>query len=184
MKAKFIFAVFIFALVGYGCAKSVPDKRQIIAKINNYEITKEEFNEEFKLSPNSRTDTLDSRKEFLNTLVNRKLILQDAQSKGLDKDKDFLKMVERFWEQSLLKLVLDRKSKETAGLVIVSDKEIEAVYNKLKADGKTDKTYEQAYSQLKWEIVRAKETRILGDWMASLRNKSNIKLDLELLKDK
>ena len=184
MRVKFILLFFILVLVGYGCSRPAADKRQIIAKINNYEITQEEFIEEFQLSPNNRNDTVDSRKEFLNTLVNRKLILQDAQSKGLDRDKDFLKMVERFWEQSLLRLVLDRKSKEVAGTVIVTDKEIKTVYDKLKTDGKIDKSYEQSYGQLKWEILRAKETRMLGDWMNSLRNKSDIKLNLDLLKDK
>lgn len=182
MKKSIAFLLLLILAVS-GCGKPAPKDKQIIAKINNYEIAKEEFDDEFRLSPYSRNASFNSRKEFLNTLINRKLILQDAEAKGIDRDKDFLKAVERFWEQSLLKLVLERKTNEIAGAVTVTDKEIEALYNKLKEEGKTDKSYEQLYSQLKWEITRIKETRMLGDWVNSLRNKSDIKLNLDLLKN-
>ena len=183
MKKNIAFLL-LLALAVCGCTKPAPKDRRVVAKVNNYEITKDEFNEEFQLSPYARSDTPDSKKEFLNTLISRKLILQDAEAKGIDKEKDFLKMVERFWEQSLLKLVLERKSKEIAGAVAVTDKEIALVYNKLKADGKTDKTYDALYSQIKWEITRVKETRMLGDWVSSLRNKSDIKLNLDPITEK
>jgi len=182
MKKNFAFLL-LLALALCGCTKPADKDKQVVARINNYEITKDEFNAEFQASPYSRSDTLDSRKEFLNTLINRKLILQDAEAKGLDEDKDFLKMVEHFWEQSLLKLVLDRESKEIAGAVMVTDKEIEALYSKLKTEGKTDKTYDALYSQLKWELTRIKETRMLADWLSALRNKSDIRLNLELIKE-
>ncbi|MFA5157023.1 MAG: SurA N-terminal domain-containing protein [Candidatus Omnitrophota bacterium] len=180
MKRLIAFLLLVVFVI-CGCAKQAPKNKEILAKINNYEITKEEFDEEFKLSAYGRIDTPDSRKEFLNMLINRKVILQDAEAKGIDRDKDFLKMVERFWEQSLLKLTLDRKAKEVAGAVVVTDKEIEAVYNKLKEEGKTDKPYDQLYNQIKWELTRVKESRILGDWMASLRSQADTKLNLNLL---
>jgi PBP1b-binding outer membrane lipoprotein LpoB len=173
--------ILLTALFIFGCAGKPKDKK-VLVKVNNYEITPEEFEEEFKESAYARNDTLESRKEFLNLLVNRKLILQDAQSKNLDKDRDFLKMIEKFWEQSLLKLALDKKSKEIAGLAQVSDKAIEEAYQKMLKEGKTDKTYEQMYNQIKWEIIREKETQLMDEWIERLREKSNIKVNYELLK--
>ncbi len=175
--------ILLVALFVFGCCPNKPVNKKVLAKINNYEITAEEFQGEFKASSYGYTDTAESRKEFLNTLINRKLILQDAQKKGLDKDKSFLKMIEKFWEQSLLKLAIDRKTRETAGAIQVTDKEIEAVYNDMVKEGKAaDKTYIQMYQQIKWELTRAKETQWLNDWISQLHKRSDIKVNYDLLK--
>ena len=58
-----------------------------LVTINNYKITTEKFERDFKESAFAVNDTQESRKEFLHALVKRKLILQDAQARGLDKDK-------------------------------------------------------------------------------------------------
>jgi len=180
MKKNLIFLCIL--ILAAGCRQAPRQVKQVLAKINDYDITKEEFQEEFKQSAFGRVDTLESRKEFLNNLINRKLILQDAQRKNLDKDKSFLKMIERFWEQSLLKLALDKKTKEIAGAALVSDKTIEETYQNMRKDGKTDKTYDQMYNQIKWEITKFKETQMLNNWVAGLRNKADIRVNKDLLK--
>ncbi len=119
MKNKIIFLLMILLIAGCGCP--LPKDKKVLAKINNYEIGLDEFKAQFLASPYSKDNTPETRKEFLKMLIGRKLILQDAQAKGLDKEKDFLKMIERFWEQSLLKLALERKSREIAGSVGVKD---------------------------------------------------------------
>lgn len=108
-----------------GCKSQVKD-RQILAKINNYEITKDEFEEEFSDSGFAASDTEESRRKFLENLIDRKLILQEAQAKGLDKEKAFLKSIERFWEQSLLKIAVDRKARDISISAYSRDKEKES----------------------------------------------------------
>ncbi len=179
MKKTFVFLSLLIFVAGCNPA---PKNKQILAKINNYEISLDEFKEEFRDSSYASNEALDSEKDFLNSLINRKLILQDAQKKGLDKDKSFLRMIERFWEQSLLKLAIDRKTKETAGSVMVTDKEIEDTYNNLVKESRADKPYDQMYQQIKWQITRNKETQQLNDWVAQLHKKSDIKVNYELLK--
>ncbi len=175
------FIILLLSVFVLGC-QNQPKNKVVLAKVNNYEITQQEFEEEFKDSSFGRVDTLESRKEFLNTLINRKLILQEAQKKGLDKDKAFLKMIEKFWEQSLLKLALDKKSKEIAGSAIVSDKKIEEAYQRMLKNGKTDKTYDQMYNQIKWDILKLKESKAMNDWVNDLHKKADIKIDYGLLK--
>lgn len=171
--------ILLFAL---GCVRAPKEERTVLAKVNNYEITKEEFEREFKDSSFGRTDTPESRKEFLNNLINRKLILQDAQARGLDKDKAFLKAIEKFWEQSLLKVTLDRKAKEIAGSVFVSDKAIEETYNKMVKEGKADRPYSKMYNQIKWELTRIQESQIMDNWISDLRKRADIKINQDLLK--
>jgi hypothetical protein len=111
-----------------GCKCQAKD-RQVLAKINNYEITKQEFEEEFMDSGFGAYDTEESRKSFLDNLINRKIVLQEAQGQGIDKDEAFLKSIERFWEQSLLKAMLDKKSKDIALLKGADKKEAEDAYD-------------------------------------------------------
>lgn len=167
-------------LVFIGCES--PVKEAAVVTINDYSVSQPEFEAEFKDSPFGRKDTLDSRKQFLEVLINRKLILQDAQKRGIDKEKDFLKSIERFWEQSLMKAYLDRKSQEVAGKVLVTDFAVEQAYKNLLAEGRTDKTYEEMYKQIKWELTRAKEAQIMDEWLNDLRSKAAINENLELLK--
>jgi len=173
-----LFVMLIFVM---GCSRA-PSEKPILAKIGNYEIALDEFEKEFKESSYARSDSLESRNEFLNSLVDRKLILQDAQAKGLDKEKNFLKMIERFWEQSLLKLALDEKTKEISSSVVVSEKEIEARYQKMFQAGQTDKSYEQIRQQIKLEIARSKGAKAINDWIAGLRKKTKVTVDYNLLK--
>ena len=175
-KYPYLLFLLLFLL---GCSRQ-PEK-QILVKINDYEITKGEFDTEFKQSAFGRNDTPESRREFLSSLIDRKLILQDAQQQGLDKNASFLKMIERFWEQSLLKLTLDEKSQLIANSAVVNELEIKDAYQKLIKEGKTDKSYEQMYKQIKWELARQKGSQMMNNWIASLRKKARIKINSYLL---
>jgi len=172
----------IFLLVIFGCGKA-PQEKDIVVKINDYEISKQEFEEDFKDSSFGMADTLESRKEFLNNLINQKLILQDAQRKDLDKDKNFLRMIERFWEQSLLKLTIDKKSKQVSGSVSVSDRDVESVYQNMVKEGTADKPYLQMYKQIKWEITKIKESKAMNEWINDLHKNACIEVNESLLKN-
>lgn len=154
-KRSFLLAVTLIFLSG--CCPSSPSRedKDIIVSVNNYCITRSEFESEFKTSPYGKTDTPESRKEFLNTLIDRKLILQYAQKEGLDKEKNFLKMIEKFWEQSLLKIALDKKTREIESKISVSG----------------------------WEAKRTAETKMLSDWMNELRKQAHITIKDDTLRN-
>jgi len=178
---KNLLFILCLSLILVGCTCPIKPKKVVLARINNYDITKEEFETEFKESSFGRTDTLESRKEFLNNLISRKLILQEAQKSGLDKQQNFLKLIEKFWEQSLLKLSLDKKTQEIAGSVKISDREVEGLYKELAKAGKTDKPYAQIYNELKWQILKAKEAQRMSEWLEVLRKNARIQVNEALL---
>jgi len=104
-------------LVLAGCGNSQPSLSEgAVAKVGNYVITRQEFEEAYKDSSYGAQGTLASRKTFLNNMINQKLILLDAEKKGLDKNKEFLKMVENFWQQSLLTMAMQEKVREGGNL--------------------------------------------------------------------
>lgn len=180
---KFIL-LFVGLSVIVGCAAKSEPKKNVLVKINNYEITSAEFEVAYQTSSFSRLDTPQAREEFLSTLIDQKLILQSAQQEGLDKDGSFLKTVERFWEQSLLKVALDKHAQQIVGSLTVSDKDIEAMYTKMVKEGKTDKPFQSIYQQIKWEITQDKESKAMSSWVEELRSRANIVIDHQLLNSK
>lgn len=177
IKYLVILLALIFIFTGPAQAKQNNPAKTVLATVNNYEITQEEFENEYNESSFARTDTPQARKEFLDNLINRKLILQEAQLKGLDKDKAFLKMIEKFCEQSLLKLAIEQKSKEIAGQTLVSDKEVEEAYQKMQIEDRAAKPYDKMYNQLKWDIAKGKETELLNKWLEKLHKDADIKIN-------
>ena len=97
-----------------GCL--MPVSQKVVARVNSYLITQEDFDEAYNNSSHDPSTAAQSRQAFLNNMINQKLILLDAQAHGLDKNKEFLKMVENFWQQSLLTMALKEKSKEGINL--------------------------------------------------------------------
>ena len=172
--------IFLLTLV-MACAQKDGGK-QALARINNYEISKDEFEMEFRESIFGAQDTLEARREFLNHVINQKLILQDAQEKGLDKNREFLEAIENFWEQTLLRIALEQKTGELAGSFFIAEQEVRSLYNRRREAGVIITSYEEAAPLLRREISRNKETQALGVWIDQLRKKANIEINERLLK--
>lgn len=98
-----------------GC-QSRDKNEPVIAQVGNYVITQSEFEEAYKNSAYGHQKNIFYRSEFLKNMINQKLILLDAEHRGLDRDPQFLHMVESFWQQSLLTLALQEKTKEGGNL--------------------------------------------------------------------
>ena len=174
-------AVFLAILFIAGCSAK-PKGKDVLAKINNYEITSEEFETAFKNSSLGLRNTPESRREYLDNLINQKLILQEAQKKNMDKEQSFLKAVERFWEQTLLKIALDDKTAQISGSVQVSDDEVKLAYEKLPDAERAGRDYKELSGKLRWELKKAKEAREFENWLVELRRKADITVNYGLIK--
>jgi hypothetical protein len=52
-------------------------------------------------------------------------------------------------------------------------------------DGKTTKTYDEMYQEIKWDITKAIESQMMNGWLKQLRDNANIRINKDsLLKDK
>ena len=177
-----LMALFLCVLV-FGCSQPPEEPKKMAVAINNYEITAQEFEAGFAQSPfASRTDKDQAKEDYLNNLINQKLILQDAQGKNLDKNKEFLQSIERFWEQSLLTVALNTKSKEIAGSAHVTEEETHRIYERRIKEGGYVRSYEQLYPQIKSQAQKQKESQLLNDWVESLRKTAQIKINKNVLK--
>lgn len=94
-----------------GCAKEKP-QGEILATIDGYSLYKEDLLSEAELYPPAYRKTV-TKENMLDNLIEKKIMLMEARRQGLDRKPEFLKMVQRFWEQSLLRSLLNKKSEET-----------------------------------------------------------------------
>lgn len=107
------------------------DGGQVVACINNYQLTVDDFKDEatiIKCNMSLSRDPATLKQELLQGMINKKIMLQEAQKLNFDKQKSFMKEIERYWEQALLKLLLKKKSDEFYRTTQVSKPEIQARY--------------------------------------------------------
>lgn len=169
---KIILMVVIFSLI-VGCS---PKKggQDLAIKVNDYEMSIEEFNEDYMDVKAVRGQTLDSKDQFIQEIITKKALLQEAQRQGIDKEEDFLKTAERFWEQSLLTILLDRETKGLSAGIKVSNKEIEDYYNSLDEEEKQSKTLDELKPQITLMLMRIKAAQALNDRIDSIVKNSNV----------
>lgn len=153
----------------------------IAIRINDYTLTPSEFNDLF-MEAGIYEDAPDSRKAFLKNLIKRKLLLQEGQRDGIDKQRDFLKSIENYWEEALLETVLDRKTKEVSSKTMVSDEELEAFYTKWSKDNPGNKeTLEDIQELIKWQLLRKKQRAAIDTWINRLKSNAEIQIDNEAI---
>ena len=123
--------------------------------------------------------TEEGREEYIDRLLEKEILLQEAQRQGLDREKDFMKTIEHYWEQALLRLLLEKKSKEIIGAIHVYDNEIEEYY---RGSGEP-LSLSEVRRDIKDAIRQEKETEAMNNWIEELRGKSQIKINRDLLNE-
>ncbi len=174
-NTKLLFIALII-LLAISCAP----KEEVAISIDGIKITKAEFERDFQKFNFSKPDTKEARKEFIDNIVNRKLILKEAEEANLDKDPAFLDDVQDFWEQSLLKLAVDKKAKQLFMSIKINDKEINDFYNANK-DKYGDKPLSDVYGEIRLILFKKKQQDAVNAWLDSLKKKANVKINYKLL---
>lgn len=156
-NSKMISATIIILCISFmplpaGCGESKGDDNKILARINNYTLTIADFKSETqgKLPSGLSAPDLEKTKEdLLEDIITKKLLIQEAQKQNFDKDKAFVKEIERYWEQALLKLLYNKKSQELLREISRDERDPEV----------RDKKLQQA----------------MNAWMEALKNSADIK---------
>lgn len=111
-KRIFIYLIVIISmsLLYFGCSKMEEPKRAVV-KVNNFYMTEEDLRDKIAHSPYSR-EMSKNLEEFLDIAIREQVLIQEAQKQGLDKGKTFMKTIERYWVQTLIKELLDKQTKK------------------------------------------------------------------------
>ena len=172
------------ALVHVSCSGEMPVGNKVVAKINDYEISvddfqtqlaeEQEFEKDFKL-------TEATKRQFLDDLIRKELLIQEAKRMDLDRERDFMKTIERYWESTLVRNLIARKSSEIDKKILVSEEEIQDGFKSLKSQNDDLPALESVHAILENEIRETKKSAALQVWMDELYRKANVTIDTDLL---
>lgn len=185
MKKGLIFPfmlVLCFSL--FCCAKEKTEKKEILAKINDYELTLKDFEsqlvDELEMDQDFKL-TREARKEFLDQLIRKELLIQEAKRLKLDRRKNFVRTIERYWESTLIRDLMGLKGKEITKRTIVSQEEIESRYKKMKKSDPDLASFKNMQKKVAGQIIEEKKRKRLVAWINALRKDAGIEIDQELL---
>ncbi len=172
MKKYIVFLFLILPL--FACTKK--DAGKSIATIDGEKITVQEFNAELdKIPMNMKmlVATQSGKRDFLNRLITKKLLLKEAKKENIEKEKTFQDRLADIKEQLIIESLLKKKVSADAK---VSDADLEKYYEAHKEEFKRDKEIQTRQIVVKTE-PEAKElqARIAkGEDFADLARKYSI----------
>ncbi|MBU0759160.1 MAG: SurA N-terminal domain-containing protein [Candidatus Omnitrophica bacterium] len=182
MKMVFV-VILISGFIFAGCSSERNGGDEgVVAQVNDYKMKADDLRYDLKHTPydeKSLLETKEGRMEYVNQLLEKEVLLQEAQRLGLDREKDFMKSIENYWEQALLRLLLEKKSKEISGFTHVYENEVEEYYR--------DSGEKLPLSRVRGEIIKAirqeKESEAMSAWAEELKKRAYIKINEDVLED-
>jgi peptidyl-prolyl cis-trans isomerase C len=133
MKKIAIGLILTVALIS--CSKKAAEQKgPFLAKVGNATITQADYDREFKALPEYAQQLFtdeQGKEKFLNEIINKEMLYQEALKKGLDKSPDFNKKLEEFKKVTL---VTELFEKEIMASAKTSDQDVKDYYDKHKEE--------------------------------------------------
>lgn len=135
MKASRYLLYFIFlSVLLIAACKDKKQEQKVIATVNDTPITLAEFEKEIasysKRQPMLKM-TPEAIEDHLTTIIEKKLMIREAMKKGLAEDERFIDTIKTFWEQTLIRELINTKNKEWADRSFVTEDEIQKQYKRM-----------------------------------------------------
>ncbi len=137
-------------------------KGQVLAEVNGAIITTDDYKKEMEILPpylKQMAVTPEGRKEMLDSMVVRELVMQDAQKQGIDKSPEVAAKMEDMKKRVIVEAYLKKKVEEQ---VKVSDADLQKFYDQNKDKFK-------AGEQLRASHILVKSEKEAQDVLAQLK---------------
>jgi EpsD family peptidyl-prolyl cis-trans isomerase len=113
-SGMFLVVVGTVALVSCG-SKSEKKAGQSVARVDGYELTVHQLNNELKTAPtNVQKSDAALKSEALDSLINRRLLIAEAERNKVDRDPEIMQVIERQRGEVLIQAMVQRKAAEVA----------------------------------------------------------------------
>ena len=107
--AAFVVLITVFFLSYPHFSGKAVDK-EIVLRVNDRLITRAEFNRRQRLSTEVRDSFApEGQEDFIQSLVTKELLIQESKRLGIDREEPFRQSVQNFYEQSLIKILMERQ---------------------------------------------------------------------------
>ncbi|MBF0494831.1 MAG: hypothetical protein HQL28_06880 [Candidatus Omnitrophica bacterium] len=109
-------------------------KCNVIATVNKEPVYVDDFKRSVEI--NARRNpayklTREAVNDEVNILIDKKLLIQEAKARKLDSSGHFRDTIKNFWEQTLIRELMEFEGKKAALNIEVSDAEVKDLYDKL-----------------------------------------------------
>lgn len=180
----FVVVIALLSIAIACCSKHQAERPKVLAKINDYNLTVDNFEaqlaEELELAPDFKL-TRQAKTAFLEELIKKQLLIQEAKKMKLDRTPGFVRAIQRYWESTLIRNLIEIKSRQIASAIYVSEEEIKAQYKKMADEDPSMPPLSEMRDTIAKEIKEQKKTEKLEAWMEALKQKANIQIDDALL---
>jgi hypothetical protein len=168
----------------FSCTQDKSEQETILAKINDYALTLEEFNtllkeeleydKEFKLNH-------DAKKMFMDQIITKEILIQEAKRRKLDRKDVFIRAIERYWESTLIRDLMEIEGQTIEKRTVVSQEEINARYDAMLKSDPNQAPIATLQEQITQQILNEKKQKALQDWIIRLKSKAKIITHEDLL---
>ncbi len=185
-KALFL-CLSLAVLAGAGACSGDPgdDEGEVVARINDYELTLKEYetqlNSDVGVSELYRL-TREDKREFLDRLVRKELLLQEAMRRKLDQREEFVRAIERYWEATLIRDLMVIAGKELSERVSITQEDIRARYEKMKQANPDLPEFEEMREGIGRTLLEEERRARLDAWMDRLRKEADVEVNEDLIK--
>ena len=184
---NFFISIVLLSVTVLGCGKLPYEKGRVIATINKEALYVADLKRDIALRMKSdplfriTPKTLDT---ILDTLINRKLLIQEAKKKNLDQTDRFVNTIKIFWEQTLIRDLMLHKDKEVEEQVSVSEKEMRDFYASLAERGEIPvQPYDEMKQKIREMVKSNKKRELFNTWLTQIRENNEIKVNHNALKE-
>ncbi len=174
----------MFLLAGCGSRPDGTEGQKPVLRVNDLKLTTEDLQREVEMAGEGIERPSAGEPEWLSRVIERELIVQEGRQMGLDREPEFMRSIERFWKEALLKQVVRRKAREISAQVQVYEPEIEEHYRlwlKAQKAGTAVEPLETKRPEIERAIRQQKEADAMEQWVTGLRARAKIEVDHQAL---
>lgn len=183
-KNTVYFLLIILCSFLFFCTQEKRKENKKLAKINDYVLTLDEFQtqlaEEMRLDKDFKL-TKKAKKAFLDQLITKEVLIQEAKRQNMDRKKKFIRAIQRYWESTLIRDLMELEGKKIEQRTVVSQEEIEARYNDMKKLNQNLPPLDLIRDKISKKVMEDKKRRLLEEWTDQLTKRAKIDINEKLL---
>ena len=166
-----------------GCSPRA-EKSGVIAIVNGEPVFLKDLKRELSIALRQNPSLKISDEimdDMVDTLIKRRIIIQEATSRNMAQEQKFVDTIEAFWEQTLIRDFVEYKTGELDRYVFVTEKEVADYYDTLKGESARVPPLEEVQGKIKEVLKQRKNSEALENWLDHKKEKSEISTNKKLI---
>lgn len=159
------------------------DREDYLLRVNDYRISREDVDALLKFEGELDSNFYvgdDTRTEFIESLIQKQLLIQEAKKQNFDQREKFRQTIQRYWESTLIRDLLAEKTQQIRKSTVVSKQEVEQYYE-ANREFLGDAPFAELEPELAKTVEDQKITKEIEEWIRKLREQASIDIkDKEL----